>query len=372
LVLVWTPAPEVAAVSPATFSSEPAFKQGEATAAKKWLQQAGVSPHELAKLQGQYGVEGQAKSNIAAEIGKRLNTKQGWEAFRATDPVGVTNLDWLSTTWAQEALARHPQMLAAYQKWKATYPNDPKSMAGHLVSHVQAYVNYGKEGTLNTWKMNWGWTDEFAEEIGRLSRASLREFELMTDLERQLALDAEASKRVQMWASSSGDSHKQAVWMQRAAQEEFDIPGDTTVRMTGAERTKIFEGYTPEVAAWYRLVARAMYENTQEQFRAAGITHISLYRGMNFYGTPPAWALQAERDGRAYLELQPMNSWSNAKAIANRFGSWIFQIRVPVERVHSTARTGLGCLDEQEFVVFNGLGEAKLLSVNNRTIAQKK
>lgn len=182
------------------------------------------------------------------------------------------------------------------------------------------------------------------------------DFDAVASDRRQLLLDDEASQRVQTWAATSGDSDRQAVSMQMAVKDEFGITGDAMVRVGtshyGTSRGAI-EAYYKQVEPFYRRFARRMYEFTQDDFAAAGITEIHVYRGMNVTAD---WAKAGERRPL----LQPVNSWSTNISTARGFGTTIFSATVPVNRVLGSARTGFGCYNEYEYVIFDTEGLAKV------------
>ena len=103
----------------------------------------------------------------------------------------------------------------------------------------------------------------------------------------------------------------------------------------------------------------AMYEHTQETFKADGITHIQYYRGIQ-----DDIATDVARQARHMQGLGKKNPevaiYENTlhsaslihKEVANGFSHGpILQASVPVEKVLSTARTGYGCSDEWEAVI---------------------
>jgi hypothetical protein len=186
-------------------------------------------------------------------------------------------------------------------------------------------------------------------ELRRLSRAS--------KAERQAFLDKEVSDRVRDWASSSGDSRLNPVTMQRAIKEEFGTTGDYLVRGDGVfiTREEVDANYAQR-GEWFRRVARRMYENTQDDLKAAGITHVSVYRGMNF-STRPGWA---KLNSFQRPLLQPANSWSVAEGTSRSFGKTLFKAEIPADRILGSARTGFGCLGESEFVVLDSDGLAEV------------
>lgn len=275
--------------------------------ATKFLKKAGQEPSSLAKVVDHGVVEWQAKANIAADIGGRLNNEKDWEVFRRY-------------------------------------------------------------------------------EAAKTRSASIKVFDAYSDAERQALLDTEVRFRVHEWALSSGDSRLDPVLMQRAIKEEFGTTGDYLVRGDSAHLTReqVDASYAQK-GEWYRRVAREMYNNTQDAFKAEGITHVSVYRGMQFTGvTPPEWArtkftaaetAAIEQKPGAYVnsfvaskdnprlvqpELQPANSWSSSEAVSKKFGDTMFRAEIPVEQIIGSARTGFGCLNEKEFVVFDSVGLIEL------------
>jgi hypothetical protein len=192
------------------------------------------------------------------------------------------------------------------------------------------------------------------------------DFEGSTPEYRQAALNMEVSRRIQQWASTSGDTATPAIVMQMAAAEEFGLSAHPAPRTTLSEYEKIREKYYAyPTGAFYRRFLRVQYEHTQAEFAKAGITHVSVYRGMRFGYDAPEWA---KADGEAKRpQLQPINSWATSRAQARKFATnygmgynaVIFEATVPVELVLGSARTGFGCLNETEIVIMDADGAAK-------------
>lgn len=179
-------------------------------------------------------------------------------------------------------------------------------------------------------------------------------YDTLTVASRRSLLKKETSDRVQGWAASSGDSQLNPVMMQRAIKEEFQTTGDWMVREDGYLTRAQVDAQYPKVQEFYRRFARVMYENTQEELAKAGITRVSVTRGMDF-NSRPAWA----KDGAVTRpDLQPANSWSVSTSVARRFGAVRFQASVPASRILGSARTGFGCLNEGEYVILVSDGEA--------------
>ena len=100
-----------------------------------------------------------------------------------------------------------------------------------------------------------------------------------------------------------------------------------------------------------------LYDETQKWFKDAGIKHVKLYRGV-----------KVSKDVFDQLELgntyptnsNALSSWTLDPGDAKRFTTFTFSGKgnpvvleqtFPVEQIFSNARTGLGALNESEFVV---------------------
>lgn len=241
----------------------------------------------------QTGAAGQAKANIMAAVAERLDNKADWEIFRKY-VAQDRSFDYNEGSAQGGGLSSNPQQLPA---WENSTPAQRRDL---LARGVNA--------------------------------------------------------RVGQWASTSGDTSQPAVLMQHAVKEEFGVAGHPAPRMMKYEYDQYLELW-PKVGDWYKRVARAMYDHTQAEFAKAGITHVSVFRGMRFSaGGRPTWAAKGKT---ARPGLQPVNSWSTSLTIANRFGGQdtLLVATFPVEAVLGTAATGFGCLNEKEFVILDVEGQ---------------
>ena len=157
-----------------------------------------------------------------------------------------------------------------------------------------------------------------------------------------------------LWAETSGDNEPSAIEMQEAVQQEFDLPKEGLQHFS--------ESVPPSASANLRRArdrayVRAEYERTQEWFKARGITHVSLFRGMG----------NSHADvelGFTNVLMQPASSWATSLEIAALFAEMrenpiLLTTRVPVEQVLSTAVTGRGCLTETEIILL-GRGDQRV------------
>jgi hypothetical protein len=110
----------------------------------------------------------------------------------------------------------------------------------------------------------------------------------MSDSERKDIVTKASSDLVQNWASSSGDTVAPSVAMQMAIKDEFGLKDAATDHLHQADSyykglpgQNVRELYEQSGPA-YRAFARAMYDNTQADLKAKGITEMTLYRGLSF------------------------------------------------------------------------------------------
>lgn len=116
----------------------------------------------------------------------------------------------------------------------------------------------------------------------------------------------------------------------------------------------IFEGHEdPEGDA--SKVLKAMYSQTQESLKNAGIDELAVYRGT----FEPLLGLVGKD-----IRLNALSSWSLNKSVARGFGRTVITMKVPASRILSTPRTGLGCLGEWEVVVIGGIDNDRVRSAD--------
>lgn len=216
-----------------------------------------------------------------------------------------------------------------------------------------------------------------------------------------------AALAIKNWSISSADSDIVALQFQLAAEQEFGLEPNQYVHdqwstFVGSEinqekmradpdamrRSQIFN---EQQMAGARKFLRAQYDQTQEMFADAGITHVYSYRGMKFDGRgamipPPAeiveslnratdryfaddasWRRTGEsgrppREGDypgldiVKVHQNPLSSWAHNYYPAYEFSGGgivksVLATKIDVRRVLSTPFTGFGCLNEAEMVV---------------------
>jgi len=106
-------------------------------------------------------------------------------------------------------------------------------------------------------------------------------------------------------------------------------------------------------------VIKAMYQYTQEELKAAGITQVHVWRGVSV--DPTLHSAIANSPNKMMLGIDEVanaaESWTVEASIAERFAGYngvVMEAIMPANRVIGTARTGFGCLNEWEFVISGG------------------
>jgi len=176
-----------------------------------------------------------------------------------------------------------------------------------------------------------------------------------------------ADNRTRNWAGTSADNDQDALRLQYSASQLFNVPmhGFTQDQHKQLDKyLNTIESTTSQARADNLILDReylkAIYNQTQAQLKADGLDYVTLYRGID---------LKTEHiehipvGGRKTTEIRsrPLSSFSSKKKMATEFaGNALMEVRVPRSRVFSTARTGLGCWSEDEFVLLGGPAKARI------------
>jgi len=179
------------------------------------------------------------------------------------------------------------------------------------------------------------------------------------------------------WAVSSGDEQPLSVLLQVVARDLFNLPqgkfysDEMLGRLWGQEQQSM------AIRGWKNLESargiaekylRAVYEITQEELSSRRIKEVMLLRGVELAPDEP-WP---EREGEIFSHTSnPLSSWSMSMFTAEYFaGSTfgaapnrgvVFAIKVPAERIFSTAVTGAGCLLETEVILIGGVTDTTVV-----------
>ena len=173
-----------------------------------------------------------------------------------------------------------------------------------------------------------------------------------------------AAEVLREWDGSGITNYNERKLMeiQMAVAKNFGVQPNEHVEQTLAHRK--LEGEKGWDISEERLTnfVGAMYDYTQEQFRAQGLKPtdtVTLYRGITL-DTP-----QMPKNGDIFsLTQNPMSSWSSSASEAMNFafevseekGGVLLKMEVPTSNILSSARTGFGSLPECEFLVLGGEG----------------
>jgi hypothetical protein len=184
---------------------------------------------------------------------------------------------------------------------------------------------------------------------------------------------------VNLWAASSNDDNIAGLGVQHAAEDEFKIDGAMQWTKSSQEKREEVAAYYRENEKALRGFVRAQYDLTQRELKEAGITHVTLHRGMRWdsQSRVPDWAkfcppgsygtTSTVAPGSVVSlknsDWRPLSSWSHSASQAGSFysgGTYGTKIKaaIPAERILSTPRTGNGCLSEREWVVLATPGQA--------------
>lgn len=206
-----------------------------------------------------------------------------------------------------------------------------------------------------------------------------------------------AAGLVHQWAVTSGNSHKSPLAIQLAAQAEFGLSNWATTDPGHAHGDSFPQAVAlanhPEHGPLLRKCLRTFYEHTQEAFKKAGITHVTLTRGVN---NTQSDEIRDAFDGKSgdhaildvpagHLTTNPMTSWATTPEIStlpsflenNYGGNWgpkktntLLMSTVPVEQIFSHVRSGMGCLNEDEMVCLGNDKPYTVIAADSREIAK--
>lgn len=173
-----------------------------------------------------------------------------------------------------------------------------------------------------------------------------------------MKMERAISGLIDQWAGSSDSGEVWSLALQRAVYTEFGLEEATLGRWAAleggrvADAWKLSEKLFADHELALRAFVRAMYDESQAQLSASGIKELTLYRGMAY----PRELLPAEKFAPTEIIFQPASSFAADIATANGFVGTngepiLVAVRVPAERILGSARTGFGCLGENEYVV---------------------
>jgi len=168
------------------------------------------------------------------------------------------------------------------------------------------------------------------------------------------------------WAFSANDSNVDSLRSQQAVDEEFGL--DVELSDWQKEKLGTIEGSGDLTMDQRKDIVRSMYERTQKDLADAGYKpddSVILYRGMqhnDFFG---------DRGDITRYEGNAMESWTFDYDTAKEFGDgligiedtkygYVLEMKVPIKNILSTPRTGYGCYDVEEVVIFGSIPESRV------------
>jgi len=337
----------------------------------------------------------QAESKPGDNVSVYLNSRKVAEAVEK----GLTGPKWYMTVRGdcKAAIAKDiasrlgtkfdEQLIG---KWFFGPPEIRHNSMYELQDGQARYVNLYEAGS-NQWDKLGPRTNEYDEDGEPIGKPT-GEYVRGDDPRVITALREEGvSQLVSEWANTSNDTSPLSLAMQQSAAKEFGLAGhfdwdykeaarqflgySSGGKLDSAQQDQITKIATETQAQvdklvsengdFYKAFLRAQYNATQDYFKAAGIKEVSVYRGMTFHSqsSPPDWTKGFKTNSE--VPLRPLSSFAYSAIEASRFGEVMISGTVPVERVLSCARTGVGCLNEDEIVVMAGPGKWQVNGQND-------
>lgn len=167
-----------------------------------------------------------------------------------------------------------------------------------------------------------------------------------------------------------------------ATMDEFGVIGNGLAHVDQKRIDEVKELY-PASQDFLRRTLRINYENTQAAYREAGVTHVTLVRGIKLSPSEVPYTseeLERARKDPTYAQSlekrvmemtsSPMSSFSSTYETAQIYSGTIdgpnmrtsevpltIEVKVPVERILSNYKTGLGSDGQREYLVLGGQDE---------------
>lgn len=319
----------------------------------------------IADLAKQMGLD---PSQVGAGLGKVSGPPAG--AHAPTAPEWTNALRMKASKWiAQAGAAKHPNA--------KPYPGDTTAQAkANIAAELADRLDNPDDWAIfRGYRISMG-TDNSADHHEAVAKGDPGAYDDVTPEQRRKILQAEVANRIGMWAGTSGDTNPWAVLMQRAVDAELGTGGDwdphgtatntNTYVVGGKTQAQVVAERWDHVGAFYRRFVRVQYEHTQDSLAEAGITEVSLYRGMHTSGP----AGDYKKVGVHEVTLMPVNSWTVSATTAKQFAGAgvILSATIPASRILGSALTGFGCRNEHEIVVLNGPGDVTVRKANDTTI----
>jgi len=251
------------------------------------------------------------------------------------------------------------ERMANSKAWKDyAWENHQERLVDRHVARGELFDNYDSPEQYITENEISGW-DDFVKNYANKNMEHIEEgyYTIVTD---------KTYGYIRRWATTSGDSDTEAVAMQLAAREEFDLKDagdffDEATKRQAEDLLKREKGVMREVL-------RTQYNYTQELLKEKGVEDMVLSRGLAFHKDYVPEALDmVDWDDITTATIEaatnPLNSFSTSVHTAKNFAteksrSIVVTAKVPRDRILSVFRTGFGTDYEDEVVVLGGLDES--------------
>jgi hypothetical protein len=334
--------------------------QTEVAAAKEVAQDTQIEMNDaIHKIKGTTGDEQQAALENAADKAQAHN-EANKAVLAAEAKAKQAEADF------QDALSK----VAAPPKVTAATKQPDLTVKGHMASQAEMKsMNLAHQGApyriANKMASDYGVTDDDAKAaINEMGWSYLR----------STSKPAEdlAQTLIESWAGSSNDDDPQMLFLHDLAKEKFGLENTTEwgQHISDSTQAKIASyKASPVINRVFGAFLDTMYDSTQEEFAKRGITSVTLYRGSGFRSDPPQWLRDVYKaGGNAILDkpaLRPLSSFSWDAQLAQSFGrsyhyAVVYRQEMPVEKILSFARTGMGTEYENEAVVLGGMDQLQV------------
>jgi hypothetical protein len=195
--------------------------------------------------------------------------------------------------------------------------------------------------------------------------------------------EAAVATLVSAWAGTSNDSNALSLAIQSAAEKEFGLQDSMRWgSVVSPDLNSALSSYLADKAgllsqgnnqAVAQEFVRAQYTDTQQMLKDQGVATVLLYRAQ---GDDPAdlgttqnvptgpndkGITTQAHDIIQTAQMRPISSWSTSLDVAiGSFGSpygSLLTAQIPASQIMSTARTGVGCLNEHEMTVIGNVSK---------------
>ncbi|MBU2527675.1 MAG: phage head morphogenesis protein [Bacteroidetes bacterium] len=198
-------------------------------------------------------------------------------------------------------------------------------------------------------------------------------------LKEKYGINEQSAKQIlSQWGLTSADENITMIGLQQYVAEKFGLTGGYNPAMKGG-----FAKINMQAAD--KLIADAIYTNTQAKLKSMGIEYVKVVRGMEIpldealkhsdfkrvwesglkkefmASAQTGSSLSAKYTFKAEMPMQPLSSFTTEMVTAERFAGnssrkrrivgVVMEVNVPVKDIFSYGGNGLGTIDEREIVI---------------------